>query len=405
MLLLAAMLCASLVSDAPALAVTTATTNDATNVQFHSAQLNGTVADADQAYFQWGTAPGTYDQQTANTAPSGNVSVTIGNPHGAPGALESNRTYYFRMVAIKAGTPVFGEEKTFTTQHHDPDGDGFFNDTGGDGCPDQAGIENGHPGRGCPPPPDGDGDGLPDYQDNCPSQSGPSSNGGCPPPPDTDGDGVADFQDNCPNEPGPPDSDTKPGCPADKDKDRDGIEEPDDKCPEQGHAYSSNDEGQNTDEILRKVRPAGHKYAGCLQITPGWYGLRAFPTMKDFLKKQQNTWGMICPGACKITQTISFDAATTKKLKLKTPVIDSMSDSAPCGASGQCTSGYMFNPGPNYEIPASIKKKLAKLKTVTILLTVNLTDSSSGATRGEKSKWGSKFVVGSKKKPAELKEL
>jgi subtilisin-like proprotein convertase family protein len=39
------------------------------------------------------------------------------------------------------------------------------------------------------PPPDGDGDGVPDASDQCPSQAGPASNGGCPvvsqPPPDT----------------------------------------------------------------------------------------------------------------------------------------------------------------------------------------------------------------------------
>jgi hypothetical protein len=31
------------------------------------------------------------------------------------------------------------------------------------------------------PPPDGDGDGVPDSTDQCPTQSGPASNGGCPP--------------------------------------------------------------------------------------------------------------------------------------------------------------------------------------------------------------------------------
>jgi hypothetical protein len=31
-----------------------------------------------------------------------------------------------------------------------------------------------------PPPPDGDGDGVPDASDACPAQAGPASNGGCP---------------------------------------------------------------------------------------------------------------------------------------------------------------------------------------------------------------------------------
>jgi hypothetical protein len=61
----------------------------------------------------------------------------------------------------------------------------------------------------------------------------------------------------------------------------------------------------------------------------------------------------------------------------------------------------MFNPGPNYEIPAAIKKKLAKLKKVTILLTVDVTDTELK----EKSKWGTKFEVGVKKTPAQLAEI
>ena len=55
-----------------------------------------------------------------------------------------------------------------------------------------------------PPPPDADGDGVPDSSDACPTQAGPASNGGCPvpvvvpPPADSDGDGVVDTVDACP---------------------------------------------------------------------------------------------------------------------------------------------------------------------------------------------------------------
>jgi hypothetical protein len=55
------------------------------------------------------------------------------------------------------------------------------------------------------PPGDSDQDGIPDSQDRCPYEAGPSSNGGCPPAPvtDSDNDGVPDGQDACPYEPGP----------------------------------------------------------------------------------------------------------------------------------------------------------------------------------------------------------
>jgi hypothetical protein len=55
----------------------------------------------------------------------------------------------------------------------DSDGDGFGDETQ-DGCPTDASTQG-----GCPPP-DGDGDGLTDAQDACPTAPGPSSNGGCP---------------------------------------------------------------------------------------------------------------------------------------------------------------------------------------------------------------------------------
>ncbi|MEO7197002.1 MAG: thrombospondin type 3 repeat-containing protein, partial [Solirubrobacterales bacterium] len=55
------------------------------------------------------------------------------------------------------------------------------------------------------PPPDGDGDGVPDSTDDCPTQAGPASNNGCPvvQPGDGDGDGVPDSTDDCPTLAGP----------------------------------------------------------------------------------------------------------------------------------------------------------------------------------------------------------
>ncbi|KRF34691.1 hypothetical protein ASG94_10965 [Nocardioides sp. Soil805] len=85
------------------------------------------------------------------------------------------------------------------------------------------------------PPPDTDGDGVPDSGDSCPTVPGPSDNGGCPvepPPPDTDGDGVPDSGDSCPTVPGPADNG---GCPLEppppEDADGDGVADVDDACP------------------------------------------------------------------------------------------------------------------------------------------------------------------------------
>lgn len=52
------------------------------------------------------------------------------------------------------------------------------------------------------PPPDSDGDGLIDSEDECPNESGPKKNKGCPIElVDTDGDGIPDDVDDCPDDP------------------------------------------------------------------------------------------------------------------------------------------------------------------------------------------------------------
>jgi serine/threonine protein phosphatase PrpC len=68
--------------------------------------------------------------------------------------------------------------------------------------------------------PDQDGDGVPDYRDDCPDEPGLPALDGCP---DRDGDGVADRVDRCPDAPG-----EFEGCP---DSDGDGIHDGDDRCP------------------------------------------------------------------------------------------------------------------------------------------------------------------------------
>jgi OmpA-OmpF porin, OOP family len=82
------------------------------------------------------------------------------------------------------------------------------------------------------PPPDRDGDGVPDAEDACPDLVGDATPGayrrGCPP--DRDHDGIFDVDDACPDVPGAPSTDPKlNGCPLDSDGD--GIPDSEDACP------------------------------------------------------------------------------------------------------------------------------------------------------------------------------
>lgn len=74
-------------------------------------------------------------------------------------------------------------------------------------------------------PYDADGDGLPDFEDECPDEPGPALAKGCP---DTDNDGVANGVDDCPTEKGPASNN---GCPAPDDRDADGVPDKEDECP------------------------------------------------------------------------------------------------------------------------------------------------------------------------------
>jgi OOP family OmpA-OmpF porin len=79
-----------------------------------------------------------------------------------------------------------------------------------------------------PPPPDSDGDGVPDNMDKCPdTPAGTQVNAdGCPL--DSDGDGVRDSDDKCPGTPAGTPVDAN-GC--ELDADGDGVSDSKDKCP------------------------------------------------------------------------------------------------------------------------------------------------------------------------------
>lgn len=116
-----------------------------------------------------------------------------------------------------------------------------------DACPKEAGPTET---KGCP---DADRDGIPDKQDQCPNQAGVAAKKGCPDNTDTDKDGVVDRDDQCPSEAGSADN---RGCP-DRDEDRDGIVDRLDKCPKV--AGSKEDEGcplmEMQDDTIKLARP------------------------------------------------------------------------------------------------------------------------------------------------------
>ena len=82
---------------------------------------------------------------------------------------------------------------------------------------------------------DGDGDGICDKEDKCPTEPGTKETQGCPEKkpekekcPDKDGDGICDKDDKCPDIPGTKEN---KGCPF-NDRDGDGIRDDIDKCPD-----------------------------------------------------------------------------------------------------------------------------------------------------------------------------
>jgi outer membrane protein OmpA-like peptidoglycan-associated protein len=128
-----------------------------------------------------------------------------------------------------------------------PDRDGDNVPDASDACPDVGGVPSQEPERnGCPfvvVEADADNDGFDDTRDACPNEAGvanddPNKHGCPPPPPDADGDGVADQRDACPLEAGVATDDDRNGCPPPpRDPDGDGIDDTRDACPDEpGHA-------------------------------------------------------------------------------------------------------------------------------------------------------------------------
>ena len=132
----------------------------------------------------------------------------------------------------------------------DTDGDGI--EDRNDECPETPGLPEFN---GCP---DTDGDGIPDHLDACPNTPGLAEFNGCP---DTDGDGVPDNEDECPTVAGPK---ANNGCPW-PDRDGDGVPDKDDLCPDLPGTVANN----GCPEVTEAVRKALNSYAKTILFDTG----------------------------------------------------------------------------------------------------------------------------------------
>ena len=132
-----------------------------------------------------------------------------------PGTIEGCPEEEKEEMEAETEVETETEVTTPTPAIADADGDGVPD--ANDDCPTEAGTLAT---RGCP---DSDGDGVANKDDLCPTENGVAALNGCP---DADGDGVANNNDNCPNTAGLAQFN---GCP---DSDNDGVANPNDKCPD-----------------------------------------------------------------------------------------------------------------------------------------------------------------------------
>ena len=145
----------------------------------------------------------------------------------------------------------------------DQDGDGVIDIQ--DSCPLEPGpVEN----HGCPYK-DRDKDGVPDKLDKCPDLAGPAENNGCPYP-DRDKDGILDKDDKCPDLAGLA---RYNGCPA-PDRDGDGLADEEDQCPDQKGTVANNGCPEITQELVMKLKQAAQSISfkvNKTELTPASY--------------------------------------------------------------------------------------------------------------------------------------
>ncbi len=134
------------------------------------------------------------------------------------------------------GVPQFRGlgQAAYVPIREDGDGDGVLD--ANDGCPSEREDADGYEDTdGCPEA-DNDGDAIADDQDRCPDEAEDRDNeqdeDGCPET-DDDGDGIQDGYDSCPQQAEDMDGDRDDdGCP-DNDRDQDGANDDVDQCPDQ----------------------------------------------------------------------------------------------------------------------------------------------------------------------------
>lgn len=107
-------------------------------------------------------------------APEEFLSETLAEENTSTFALANVTTFSPESMSDLSQLEVISEEDEGNLQFADSDGDGLFNFE--DQCPGLAGVARF---EGCPVP-DSDGDGINDEEDRCPTAIGTVDNGGCP---------------------------------------------------------------------------------------------------------------------------------------------------------------------------------------------------------------------------------
>jgi len=166
--------------------------------------------------------------------------------------------------------PAVNQEDHDDDHECDPAVEDCTTDSDGDGTPDWDDDCEDHAGPpenyGCPEgmtpysgPDDGyddpDGDGIVGEWDECPNtHGGPNEVRGCP---DSDADGVADYEDSCPGEMedwmGPLD-----GCPTANDSDGDGVPDDQDNCPNTGNQDQADFNGDGSGDVCSDADGDGY---------------------------------------------------------------------------------------------------------------------------------------------------
>lgn len=177
----------------------------------------------------------------------GRVFITANYSSGL-GAFYQKENKAFKQTTWGATLGLYLGKRQVAEQPAVTDGDGDGVPDNEDACPTLAGsaLTN-----GCP---DSDSDGVPDGKDSCATVAGLVKYNGCPIP-DKDKDGINDEQDRCPTLAGLA---KYGGCPM-PDKDGDGIADEEDACPTTAGPAANKGCPEVSKEVVEKVAYAARK--------------------------------------------------------------------------------------------------------------------------------------------------